>query len=1054
MFERLTNLSAQVVVRAMEESRRTGHNFIGSEMILVGVMLTEEGIGSHLLRKSGVTVEKMRAEIQKLCPIGPGSKTRTWTPRARAILLASLDEATNIGDLLVGPEHILLALLKQDVGMCPQVIFNLNLDATLFRREILDKIDELKNRGKYHNYSANLLKEPSKPEDDDFMYEDYDYDDEFNSSSTYIEDFTTNLTKQANDKQLDPIVGRNSEIKRVTQILTRRRKNNPVLVGEPGVGKTAIAEGLAQLIASGKVPTNLIKKRLILLDMGLLLAGTKYRGEFEERLKALIENVRQNRETVVFIDELHTLIGAGAAEGSVDAANLLKPALSRGEFQCIGATTIEEYRKYIEKDSALERRFQPVRIMEPSVEETIKILKCLKHTYEEHHRVTYAEDALAAAAHLSNQYIADRFLPDKAIDLIDEAGASVGIKIKKNEKYGKSKKNATRWYKKILNKVQPKLKKKIKRIFPMLFFQYLTEAVPEGVRFYYCKQKFNLAFTIQNLQEPFYRVFPGFQKLAHLIVLKVLGKMTNQFSYDFISDKNHDRGSDDKWEQFLDNWINLFFTIMSVRYMGCKKTLFRIFIDYVEYCSYKLLSFSIKNNQKLNNQVLLYKRILLNWKFNSINYIWFEIIHSWYTRFNLNQKFYNLLKFSFIFDSMLRKTILFSPQKLLKNLQPILNEFLLRLIENEQALQQEIKMGKEPNSFMQSDLLITEKEIADLVSKWTGIRVNKINRSESKKLIGMENDLKQIIIGQDEAISAVSSVIRGARVGLRNPNRPIASFLFAGPTGVGKTELAKALSKYFFGKKKKLIRLDMSEFMDKYTVAKLIGAPPGYIGYEEGGQLTEAVRKQPYTMILFDEVEKAHQDIFNILLQILEDGRLTDAQGRTVDFKNTILVLTSNAGANMENTKKIDMIGNVDAKRSIYTKDRSYNKMKKNVDLELKRFFRPEFLNRLDEIIVFRQLTRNDIRKISEIMFNELCARARKESIELRITQRAREALVSEAYLDTPIYGARPLRRIIAKKVENKLAIQLLRRKSKLPLIIWVDMNPRGDDIIITTYMA
>ncbi|NEP63165.1 MAG: ATP-dependent Clp protease ATP-binding subunit, partial [Symploca sp. SIO2G7] len=647
-----------------------------------------------------------------------------------------------------------------------------------------------------------------------------------------LDEFGSNLTQMASEGKLDPVVGRQKEIERVIQILGRRTKNNPVLIGEPGVGKTAIAEGLAQRIANGDVPDILEEKRVVTLDIGLLVAGTKYRGEFEERLKKIMDEIRSAANVILVIDEVHTLIGAGAAEGAIDAANILKPALARGELQCIGATTLDEYRKHIERDAALERRFQPVMVGEPSVEETIEILHGLRDRYEQHHKLKILDESLEAAAKLADRYISDRYLPDKAIDLIDEAGSRV----------------------RLINSQLPPAAKELDREL-------------RGV----LKDKDNAVR-----------------------------------SQDF-----------DKAGELRDREMEIKAEIRAIA--------------------------QSKRSDEAGNAD--------------------------------------------------------SPE-------------------------------------------VTEEDIAHIVASWTGVPVNKLTETESEKLLNMEDTLHQRVIGQDDAVKAISRAIRRARVGLKNPNRPIASFVFSGPTGVGKTELTKALAAYFFGSEEAMIRLDMSEFMERHTVSKLIGSPPGYVGYSEGGQLTEAVRRRPYTVVLFDEIEKAHPDVFNMLLQILEDGRLTDAKGRTVDFKNTLLILTSNIGS-----KVIEKGGGgLGFELEEDAAESQYNRIRSLVNEELKQYFRPEFLNRLDEIIVFRQLTKPEVKSISDILLREVFGRLTEQGITLEVTDKFKERLVEEGY--NPSYGARPLRRAIMRLLEDTLAEEILSSRLKDGDTAVVDVDEKGKVII------
>ncbi len=660
-----------------------------------------------------------------------------------------------------------------------------------------------------------------------------------------LDEFGTNLTKLASESKLDPVVGRQNEIDRVIQILGRRTKNNPVLIGEPGVGKTAIAEGLAQRIQQGDIPDILEEKRVLTLDIGLLVAGTKYRGEFEERLKKIMEEIKSAGNVILVIDEVHTLIGAGAAEGAIDAANILKPALARGELQCIGATTLDEYRKHIERDAALERRFQPVMVGEPSIADTIEILRGLRERYEQHHRLKITDLALEAAANLGDRYISDRFLPDKAIDLIDEAGSRVRL---------------------LNSKLPPEAKEVDKEL------RQVQKEKEEAVR----DQNFSQAGELREKEVQLR------EKIQNLI------QATREEKKEIPDSKD-------------------------------------------------------SNDQNLNDQ-----------------------------------------------GTSSDKQTISNP------------------------------------TITSTTPIVDEEDIAHIVASWTGVPVQKLTESESVKLLHMEDTLHQRLIGQDEAVKAVSKAIRRARVGLKNPNRPIASFIFSGPTGVGKTELTKALATYFFGSEEAMIRLDMSEFMERHTVSKLIGSPPGYVGFNEGGQLTEAVRRRPYTVVLFDEVEKAHPDVFNLLLQLLEDGRLTDSKGRTVDFKNTLIIMTSNIGSKVIE-KGGGGLGFEFSGES--QEDSQYNRIRSLVNEELKQYFRPEFLNRLDEIIVFRQLTRDEVKEIAEIMLKEVFLRINEKGITLSVSNAFKERLVEEGY--NPAYGARPLRRAVMRLLEDSLAEEVLSGRIK-----------------------
>ncbi|BAZ51891.1 UvrB/UvrC protein [Nostoc sp. NIES-4103] len=805
MFERFTEKAIKVIMLAQEEARRLGHNFVGTEQILLGLIGEGTGVAAKVLKSMGVNLKDARIEVEKIIGRGSGfvAVEIPFTPRAKRVLELSLEEARQLGHNYIGTEHLLLGLIREGEGVAARVLENLGVDLSKVRTQVIRMLGETAEVSA--TGQSGRTKTPT------------------------LDEFGSNLTQMATDNKLDPVVGRAKEIERVIQILGRRTKNNPVLIGEPGVGKTAIAEGLASRIANKDVPDILEDKRVVTLDIGLLVAGTKYRGEFEERLKKIMDEIRQAGNVILVIDEVHTLIGAGAAEGAIDAANILKPALARGELQCIGATTLDEYRKHIERDAALERRFQPVMVGEPTVDETIEILYGLRDRYEQHHKLKISDEALVAAAKLSDRYISDRYLPDKAIDLIDEAGSRVRL---------------------INSQLPPAAKELDKEL------RQILKEKDDAVR----SQDFDRAGELR------------------------------------------DREMEIKAE---------------IRAIAQSKT-------------------NASGNE-----------------------------------------------------------------------------------------------GEEP--------VVTEEDIAHIVASWTGVPVNKLTESESEKLLHMEDTLHQRLIGQEDAVKAVSRAIRRARVGLKNPNRPIASFVFSGPTGVGKTELAKSLASYFFGSEEAMIRLDMSEYMERHTVSKLIGSPPGYVGYNEGGQLTEAVRRRPYTVVLFDEIEKAHPDVFNMLLQILEDGRLTDAKGRTVDFKNTLLILTSNIGSKVieKGASTIGFEFADDAGES------QYNRIKTLVNEELKQYFRPEFLNRLDEIIVFRQLSRDEVTQIADIMLKEVFGRLTEKGITLEVTERFKDRLIQEGY--SPSYGARPLRRAIMRLLEDSLAEEILSGRIKDGDIAVVDVDENGN---------
>ena len=781
MFEHFTSEAIKVVMLAQEEARRLGHNFVGTEQILLGLLGEETGVAAKVLTEMGVTLKDARREVEKIIGRGSGfvPPEIPFTPKVKNLFEQSFKEARSLGHNYIGTEHLLLGLTEAGEGVAAKVLQNLDVDLKQLRTALIRRLGEVASVGAGVGGGSTRR----------------------NQSAT-LEEFGRNLTKLAAEGKLDPVVGREQEIERTVQILGRRTKNNPVLIGEPGVGKTAIAEGLAQRIFNHDVPDILQEKQVISLDMGLVVAGTRFRGDFEERLKKIMDEIRSAGNIILVIDEIHTLVGAGGMEGGMDAANILKPALARGELQCIGATTLDEYRKHIERDAALERRFQPIKIGEPSIEETIEILNGLRGAYEQHHNLTISDEALVAAAQLSDRYISDRFLPDKAIDLIDEAGSRVRLRhsMASNDR---------------------DLKRQITTV---------------------AKDK-NEAVKLQDF---------------------------------------------DKAAEFRDKEIEL------------------------------------------------------------------------------------------------------------------------------EAQLKDAQSGKTLNK-----PIVDEEDIAQIVASWTGVPVNKLTESESEVLLHLEDTLHQRLIGQEQAVTAVSKAIRRARVGLKNPNRPIASFIFSGPTGVGKTELAKALASYFFGSEENMIRLDMSEFMERHTVSKLIGSPPGFVGYDEGGQLTEAVRRKPYTVLLFDEIEKAHPDVFNMLLQMLDDGHLTDAKGRKVDFKNTLIILTSNIGSRV-----IEKGGGGIGFDFEDEAEANYNRIKTLVNEELKNYFRPEFLNRLDEIIVFTQLQKDEIKEIAEILLKEVSKRLAEKEISLQIKESFKDLVVQKGY--DPSYGARPLRRAIMSLLEDSLAEAML----------------------------
>jgi ATP-dependent Clp protease ATP-binding subunit ClpC len=820
MFEKFTEGAIKVIMLSQEEARRMGHNFVGTEQLLLGVIGQRHGIGARALKKLKVTLKKARKEIELYIGRGTGfvASEIPFTPRAKRVLEMAVHEGKDLGQNFVGTEHILLALIAESDGVAMRTLDKLNVDIQKLRNLILTYIEETQEE---------ILRPLTQAEK--FLLER----EKKGSPTPTLDEYAENVTKEAIDGNLDPVIGREKEIDDVIAVLARRTKNNPVLIGEPGVGKTAVAEGLAQLILTEKVPDFLDGSLIMALDLGSILAGTKYRGEFEERLKRIVEEAQNDSAVIIVIDEIHTLVGAGAAEGAVDAANILKPALARGKFRCIGATTNDEYRKYIERDPALERRFQPVHVEEPSVGTTIEILRGLRSKFEQHHTLSYHDKALEQAAILSDKYVADRYLPDKAIDVLDEAGARV---------------------------------------------------------------------RLENRRLPF-----GLRSLMHELQETIKDKDECIKEHDFEAAK-----------QLLDHEMEV------------------------------------------------------------------------------------------------RTHIRIMKQSALTN---------------------------EARGLSRRDVdMVTETDVSDVISNWTGIPVTKITGSESARLLKMEETLHERIIGQKHAVVSVSKAIRRARVGLRNPNRPIASFIFAGPTGVGKTELTKALSDYMFSSEDSMIRLDMSEYMEKHTVAKLIGSPPGYVGYNEGGQLTEAVRSKPYSVVLLDEVEKAHPDVFNLLLQILDDGRLTDSKGRVIDFTNTLIIMTTNLGAKIieresgikpkseqgERGFKITpdaVIGWEPVPEPIKDPE-LFERVTRLVNDELKNFFRPEFLNRIDEIIVFNHLTRIDIWEICELMIKSVQNRLKEKNINLVVDLSVQAFLTDEGY--DPIYGARPLRRAIMKYLEDSLAEQCL----------------------------
>ncbi len=810
MFERFTDRARRVVVLAQEEARLLNHNYIGTEHILLGLIHEGEGVAAKALESLGISLEGVRGQVEEL--IGQGGSSPSghipFTPRAKKVLELSLREALQLGHNYIGTEHILLGLIREGEGVAAQVLVKLGADLSRVRQQVIQLLSGYAGSGGPMGAASEKAGATSGGRGTDSP-----------SGSLVLDQFGRNLTQAATEKKLDPLIGRKRELERIMQVLSRRTKNNPVLVGEPGVGKIAIVEGLAQMVAGGDVPETIQGKQIYTLDLGALVAGSRYRGDFEERLKKVLKEIKTRGDIVLFIDEIHTLVGAGAAEGAIDAASILKPMLARGELQTIGATTIEEYRKHIEKDAALERRFQPITVDEPDVAHTIEILKGLRERYETHHRVTITDQALIAAANLADRYISDRHLPDKAIDLIDEAGSRLRLR---------------------------------------------RMNTPDDLR----ELEVELAEVVQR-------------------------KKAAVESQDFEEAGN------------------------------------------------------LRDREK-------------------------------------------------------------------------------ELISSKSEREEEIKSSG-------VDLFdeVDEECIAEVLSVWTGIPVYKLTEEETQKLLHMEDDLHKRVIGQEDAIHAVSQAIRRTRAGLKDPKRPSGSFVFLGPSGVGKTELAKTLAEFLFGDEQALISLDMSEYMEKHTVSRLLGSPPGYVGYDEGGQLTEAVRRKPFSVVLFDEVEKAHPDVFNTLLQILEEGRLTDSQGRSVDFRNTVLIMTSNLGtadlrkANLGFTKADEAV--------------SYERMKEKVQDALKLHFRPEFLNRIDETIVFHELTMEEVTRIVDLMIARLSNQLAGQGIGLELTDEVKRHLAEHGY--DPTLGARPLRRAIQRLIEDPLSERLLYKEFKAGEIVIVDVE-------------
>ncbi|WP_448589783.1 ATP-dependent Clp protease ATP-binding subunit [Thermodesulfobium sp.] len=794
MFEKFTEKAAKAIILAQEEAKRLGHNFVGTEHILLGLLAEGTGIANKVINSMDIDPQDIRREVERLIGRGGGTLISEipFTPRAKKVLELSWEEARLLGHNHIGTEHILLGLLREGEGIGPRVLKSFNMDIGRVRSQIIQIIS-----------GGSVIKSKES------------------SRTPLLNEFGRDLTALAREKKLDPVIGRDKEIRRLIQIMCRRTKNNPVLIGDPGVGKTAIVEGLAQSIVDNNVPPMLRKKRLISLDLGLLIAGTKYRGEFEDRLKKITEEIKNAGNIILFIDELHTIVGAGAAEGAVDAANILKPALARGEIQCIGATTVEDYRKHLERDAGLERRFHPIHVEEPTQEEAIQILLGLKEKYEAHHGVKISNEAITSSVKLAKRYISDRFLPDKAIDILDEASAKVKL-----------------------------------------------------------------------------------------------------------------RGS-----VMSDTWKELY--------------------------------------NKLENVIEEKENVIRMQDF----------------------------------------------------------EKAAALRDNEQKIRDEISAFSDQEQIDTIETkVVTAEDIAEVVSEWTGIELKKLTESEMKKLLNLEAALHKRIVSQDEAVVSIAKTLRRTRAGLQDPKKPLGSFLFLGPTGVGKTELAKTLAEYLFGSEESLLRFDMSEYMEKHTVSRLIGAPPGYVGYSEGGQLTDAVRRRPSSVILFDEIEKAHPDVFNLLLQILDDGRLTDGKGRTVNFKNTILIMTSNLGTHM---LKEGSPGFLTSPNSL-----DYEKLKSQIQRELKDTFRPEFLNRIDEIIIFNSLSPQDMINITKKMLENVKEKLKANLIDITFSEKVVSQLAKEGY--DPKFGARPLKRLIQKKIEDPIADKIIEGSIKQYDSIEVDYNSCG----------
>ena len=917
MFERFTDRARRVVVLAQEEARMLNHNYIGTEHILLGLIHEGEGVAAKSLESLGISLEGVRSQVEEI--IGQGQQAPSghipFTPRAKKVLELSLREALQLGHNYIGTEHILLGLIREGEGVAAQVLVKLGAELTRVRQQVIQLLSGYQGKETAEAGTGGRGGETGNP-----------------STSLVLDQFGRNLTAAAMEGKLDPVIGREKEIERVMQVLSRRTKNNPVLIGEPGVGKTAVVEGLAQAIVHGEVPETLKDKQLYTLDLGSLVAGSRYRGDFEERLKKVLKEINTRGDIILFIDELHTLVGAGAAEGAIDAASILKPKLARGELQTIGATTLDEYRKYIEKDAALERRFQPVQVGEPTVEHTIEILKGLRDRYEAHHRVSITDGAMVAAATLADRYINDRFLPDKAIDLIDEAGARMRIR---------------------RMTAPPDLRE---------FDEKIADARREKESAIDA-QDFEKAASLRDREK---------QLVAQRAERE---KQWRSGDLDVVAEVD-----DEQIAEVLGNWTGI--------------PVFKLTEE--------------ETTRLLRMEDELHKRII--GQEDAVRAVSKAIRR---TRAGLKDPKRPSGSFIFAGPSGVGKTEL---SKALANF----------LFGDDDALIQ-IDMGEFHDRF-------TASRLFGAPPGYVGYEEGgQLTEEETPRLLRMEDELHKRIIGQEDAVRAVSKAIRRTRAGLKDPKRPSGSFIFAGPSGVGKTELSKALANFLFGEDDALIQIDMGEFHDRFTASRLFGAPPGYVGYEEGGQLTEKVRRKPFSVVLFDEIEKAHQEIYNTLLQVLEDGRLTDGQGRTVDFKNTVLIFTSNLGT--ADISKAVGLGFSSGEGT----GSNYERMKLKVNDELKKHFRPEFLNRIDDIVVFHQLTKDEIIQMVDLMLNRVEGALKNKDMALEVTEKAKSLLAKRGF--DPVLGARPLRRTIQREIEDQLSEKILFGEIEAGQIILVDVE-------------